>query len=585
MKRLITIFFTIVLLGSLVMVGCTEPTTTSTDTTTPTGTDTTTPTSTIAPGETIELKFSYHTPPTASLVGQFFQPWTQNIEEVSGGQVQITHYPGGTLVSLTDQYDAVVSGLVDMAMVEPDITPGRFPLSEYNLLPLLFPDGPVAARVNYEILEKYAFETEWNEVKVLMTPALPPMNYHGTKELKVLDDFQGLKIRSGGKVEEWIIEALGGTPVEMETGDLSTSLERGMVDGAFLTNSAVNAFGVRDVTQHRTRCGLYSRVWVIIMNLQVWESLPDNIKQIFEDNSGAEASAQLCIGNDKAIENTGRGLDIFDEQAGNPGYYDLPDDEKAIWTEAVLPVWEQWIEEVEEKGLPGRAMLDEVTSLVEQYKDLYKPEEPTTPTDQVTEALPTLQSGQIYWDQASDHDGETLTVFGPVVGINDLSAQAGTKKLLVGLEDGGFQVDISNDVESAFPPLDSYVGKSIYVAGTIELNPFAGVYEMVVTNPSAIEIVVNWDEASDYDGQTVTVRGPVVSINDLSAQAGTKKLLVGLEDGGFQVDISNDVESAFPALDSYVGEYIYVTGLIELNPFAGVYEMVITDPSMIEKAE
>jgi len=317
------------------------------------------------------------------------------------------------------------------------------------------------------------------------------------------------------------------------------------------------------------------------MNLQKWESLPADVKQAFEDNGGAEASAQLCIGNDKATAAVARGLRIYDEQVGNPGFYTLPDDEKTRWTEAVLPVWERWIESVEAKGLPGRAMLDDVLSLVDQYKDLYKPEEPTTPADQTTEALPTLKSGQIYWDQAQDHDGETLTVFGPVVGINDLSDRAGTKKLLVGMEDGGFQVDISNDVENKFPPLESYVGKSIYVTGTIELNQFAGVYETVITDPSAIEIVINWDEAKDYDGETVKVRGPVVGINDLSARAGTKKLLVGMEDGGFQVDISNDVESKFPSLDDYVGEYIYVTGLMELNQFAGVYEMVISDPSSV----
>ena len=574
MNKLLTAIFTVVLLGSLILVGCGGPT----ETTSPT--QTTSPTTTISPDEPIELKFSYHTPPQASLVGAMFQPWTKSIEEATGGRVKITHYPGGTLVSLTDHYDAVVSGLVDIAMVEPDITPGRFPLSEFNLLPFTFPNGAVGARVNYEILEKYAFDTEWSEVKVLMTPALPPMNYHGTKPVQVIEDFQGLKIRSGGKVEGWIIEALGATSVEFETGDLSTSLERGLVDGAWLTHSAVNAFGVRDVTQYRTLVGLFPRAWVIIMNLQTWESLPADIKQAFEENSGAEASAQYCFENDKMIEATGRGLSIFDEQVGNPGFYTLPDEEKERWKEAVLPIWERWIEDVEGKGLPGRAMLEEALGLIEQYKDLYKPEEPPTPTDQ-TEAPPTLKPGQIYWDQVQDHDGETLTVFGPVVAINDLSDRAETKKLMVGLEEGGFQIDIANDVESLFPPLESYVGKSIYVTGDLELNPFAGVYEMVITDPSAIEIVINWDEVEDYDGATLTVRGPVVAINDLSDRAETKKLLVGLEEGGFQIDIANNVESLFPALEGYVGEYIYVTGDLELNPFAGVYEMVITDPSAI----
>ena len=75
-----------------------------------------------------------------------------------------------------------------------------------------------------------------------------------------------------------------------------------------------------------------------------------------------------------------------------------------------------------------------------------------------------------------------------MVGINDLSDKAGMKKLLVGKEEGGFQVDINNDVESKFPPLEDYIGKTICVTGEIVVNVFAGVYEIVVTDPSAIEI-------------------------------------------------------------------------------------------------
>ena len=130
-----------------------------------------------------------------------------------------------------------------------------------------------------------------------------------------------------------------------------------------------------------------------------------------------------------------------------------------------------------------------------------------------------------------------------------------------------------------------YIGKNICVTGLIELNEFVGVYETVATDSSAIEVVVAWDETDDYADDIVTVHGPVVGINDLSDRAGTKKLLVGLEDGGFQIDIANDVEGNFPSLEGYVGKYIYVTGLLVLNEFVGVYEMVITEPSVIVIAE
>jgi len=378
MNKLLTVIFTLVILGSLILAGCGGSTTSTTATATTSTTAatsttaTTSPTKTYTPEEPLELKFAYHTPVTASLVGEFFQPWTDSIEQATGGRVRITHYPGGTLASLADYYDAVVSGLIDIAMIEPEESQGRFPLTEFTLLPYIFPNGPVGARVTYEILEKYTFDTEWKDVKVLMTPSLPPMDYHGTKQLHTLEDFQGMKIRSGGLVEGWVIEALGATPVEMETGDLSTSLERGMIDGCFLTHSALNAFGARDVTQYRTICKPFSRTWELVMNLQTWESLPDDIRTAFEENSGAEASAQLAIGNEYAtIVTSGKIIDAYDKRVGNPGWYTPPADELARWRDAIMSVTERWLQDVEAKGLPGRAMLEEVNSLVEKYKDLY----------------------------------------------------------------------------------------------------------------------------------------------------------------------------------------------------------------------
>ena len=66
-------------------------------------------------GQTWNLKFSYHTPPQASLVSTYLKPWTAAIEQATNGRVKITHYAGETLVKAKDQYDGLVSGLSDIA--------------------------------------------------------------------------------------------------------------------------------------------------------------------------------------------------------------------------------------------------------------------------------------------------------------------------------------------------------------------------------------------------------------------------------------------------------------------------------------
>jgi 23S rRNA A1618 N6-methylase RlmF len=58
----------------------------------------------------------------------------------------------------------------------------------------------------------------------------------------------------------------------------------------------------------------------------------------------------------------------YDAKVGNPPFYVLPDDEKQRWLEKVLPVRDQWVNEMEKKGLPGKAMLEDLIKFAAQFK-------------------------------------------------------------------------------------------------------------------------------------------------------------------------------------------------------------------------
>ena len=56
-------------------------------------------------------------------------------------------------------------------------------------------------------------------------------------------------------------------------------------------------------------------------------------------------------------------------------FYYLPDDESAKWRAVVDPesMWDQWIDDMEAKGLPGQEMFDTYMDLIDKYKqdDIY----------------------------------------------------------------------------------------------------------------------------------------------------------------------------------------------------------------------
>lgn len=315
----------------------------------------------------VELKFSYHTPEGASLVGAYFRPWTAAIEEACGGTVKIKHYPAETRVRVADQYDGVVHGLSDIALIEADATPGRFPKAEFYGLPGLFPNAEVAAEVYYDVVREFCTDDEFKDVQILGAVAIAPAEYVGTKPVQKPGDFRGLRVRSGGKIESWVIDQLGGTSVEVSTNDLLGAMERGLIDAAFVSWSLVLSSGLKDATQYRTQCDLFYRCWLLVMNKGAWDSLSTAQQKAIMDCSGAENSGRYSADNEAEAAGAKESIAGSDKSAGNPPIYVLSAGEKEYWKTAVFPVWQRWMRELEDSGIPGRQVLAKTQVLIAGY--------------------------------------------------------------------------------------------------------------------------------------------------------------------------------------------------------------------------
>ncbi len=370
-----------VLIASLLLTACSSTTTPSpAKTTQPPAAVTTTAaapattaapapstTTAAAPAKVFNLKFSYHTPERASMVGAYFNPWTDAIEQAAGGKIKITDYPSESLVKAKDQYDAVVSGLCDIGLIDTSEYAGRFQQTEFDVLPYIFPDTSVGAKVYWDIVQKYAVNKDFKDVVVLGVCVIAPSNYAGNKPAVNLADFKGMRVRSAGRAEGWTIEALGGTPVEVATSDLYTSLERGLVDSAFLSWSLILRQGVKDVTKYRTECKLFYRAWPIVMNKKTWDSLGSDLQQTIMAQSGRDNSAKYCAANEALAEEDKAGIAGSDKGAGKPPISTLTAEQTAAWKGAVMPVWDKWAADLETNKLPGNTIIADVKSGVQKY--------------------------------------------------------------------------------------------------------------------------------------------------------------------------------------------------------------------------
>ena len=219
------------------------------------------------------------------------------------------------------------------------------------------------------MMDKYMADTEFSKVKVLWVyPTGLFQLWTREKQVKTLADIDGLKLACTSTVLTKITEALGGVPVFMPEPDIYTSLERGMLDGRWHEWEGGWTWKAHEVTKYRTaNVDLATNTNVIIMNLDAWNSLPPDIQKILDEASGLEYSMYSGGVWDATNEEFLPIVMDYDKKAGNPPIYYLPDDERARWKEAITPVYDEWVNEMEAEGLPGKAIFEDVLAAVKKH--------------------------------------------------------------------------------------------------------------------------------------------------------------------------------------------------------------------------
>ena len=101
--------------------------------------------------EVIKLKAANYLPvthPMSVLSGWF----CDEVKKRTNGRVEITYYPGGTLLTAPKMYDGITTGIADMGLSHFSIHGAAFPVMEVFDLPLGFPSGWVATQVATDFL-------------------------------------------------------------------------------------------------------------------------------------------------------------------------------------------------------------------------------------------------------------------------------------------------------------------------------------------------------------------------------------------------------------------------------------------------
>lgn len=235
------------------------------------------------------LKFANFMAPTHPYVAGAFDPFAKAVEEGTGGELTVRVYSGGELgAGPVEQYSRVVDGVAELAVSLPGYTASQFPLTLTAELP-----GVLEEETGTEVLWKNidAFDKDYRRVKLVgLWSSAENILFTRDKAVRTLDDVKGMKIRVPSRNTGLLVEAWGGTPVSMPVSEIYNAMQTGVIDGAMIDGTAVNAFKLTEVANYITRgMETTNSPFFIVMNRDVYSDLSEEEKAVI-DATGRQVS-------------------------------------------------------------------------------------------------------------------------------------------------------------------------------------------------------------------------------------------------------------------------------------------------------
>ncbi len=305
------------------------------------------------PAEVVRLSYSIFFPPThVQCIAA--TNWANEIQKRTGGRVQITFYPAGSLTKADQCYEGVIKGISDLGMSCFAYTRGRFPLLEGLDLPVGYPNGMTATRIADAMTRKYQ-PAELADVKVLYVHAHGPGILASKKPVRSLADLKGLKVRATG-LSAKIVESLGGTPVAMSQPETYEALSKGVVEATLCPVETLKGWKQGETIEYVVDSSAigYTTAMFVVMNKEKWAKLPADVQRVFE-----EVSQEWVAKHGEAWDQADQAGREFVTELKRQ-FIHLPEAERQQWKAAVQPILDDFARQAKAKNLPGDALLADI---------------------------------------------------------------------------------------------------------------------------------------------------------------------------------------------------------------------------------
>lgn len=299
----------------------------------------------------------------ASLWGKR-RAFTEHLEKISeyvaektDGKFKITLYYGGSLSKPRENLDVISFGAFEMAQFCASYHADKNPTLTVLELPMLpINDLETQIRVDQAVYAHPAVKADmarWN-VDLLMSTPMPQYNFIGTGDApEKLEDFDGMRVRALGGVGK-AMSQIGAVPTTVTASEAYTAIEAGAVQAVSFAPHAHMAFKTVEVGNwFTTNLNPGTVSCPVVVNTAALEALPEEYRRILDE--------AVPVAYDHYVESYKKVYDKFypalDERKIQRITYTEAELER-FYEKARKPVWDEWLAEMNEKGIPGQELID-----------------------------------------------------------------------------------------------------------------------------------------------------------------------------------------------------------------------------------
>lgn len=281
---------------------------------------------------------------TSNYLTQNIEAFVEDVEERTGGELQIVIHPEDSLVKQPEVMRAVQTQQVEIGEYLMSMQSNQSPIFAVDSIPFL----ASSYEANRKLAEaaRPAIEEELAErnLELLFIQSWPPQGLYADKQIDALEDFSGVTMRAYNPNTARLAELMGATPVTVQQAEVPQAFSTGVVEAMITSPTTGIDTQAWDFVANFYDVEAFIPWNIVVVNKDAFEALDEETRQAMVE--AAEAAEE------KAWQNAQR---VTDEQVATLAEHGMsvqkPSEELAGQLREIgETMLEEWLADAGERG-------------------------------------------------------------------------------------------------------------------------------------------------------------------------------------------------------------------------------------------